>query len=115
MSKRVLSETGWQALFADEMAGMTRRELSAKYGVHRSTISRQATERGLQKRVDRHPRPAPHSRGRLAARPVFPQSPVGMTRRKWDAALDRYLAGEPAAVVAADIGCTVTALTSRSR
>ena len=49
MSKLPLSEDTWLALFADEKAGMTRRELSVKYRVHPSTISRHAAERGLRK------------------------------------------------------------------
>ena len=114
MNRTILSDDQWVALFADEMAGMSRRELAAKYGVHRNTISRQAAERGLQKRVTGAPDQRRVPEGGWPPDRVFPQSPIGMTRRKWDAALDRYLAGEPAAVVAADIGCTVTALTSRA-
>ena len=115
MSRTLLSEDQWLTLFADEKAGMTRRALAAKYGVHPSTISRQASERGLLKRQTGAPdhRCIPPG-GWDPDRPI-PQSRAGMTGRKWDAALDRYLAGEDAAVVAADIGLRRGDLTARAR
>ncbi|CAN7421651.1 terminase large subunit domain-containing protein [Brevundimonas sp. LjRoot202] len=111
--KRILSETEWRALFADERRGMTRRQLSVKWGVHGSTICRQASARGLLKRQSGAPdhRCVPPDGWPLDR--VFPQSRAGsMTPRKWGVALDRYLAGEPAASVAADVGCTASSLTS---
>ena len=84
MSRTILSDDEWLALFADEMAGMSRPQLAAKYGVHRNTISRQAAERGLQKRVTGAPDQRRVPEGGWPPDRVFPQSPIGMTRRKWD-------------------------------
>ncbi|WP_332654387.1 DNA-packaging protein [Brevundimonas sp.] len=114
MSKSPLTEPEWQALFADEMAGLTRRELSAKYGVHPGTINRQASLRGLLKRQTGAPDQRCIPPGGWPPDRVIPQSRSGMTGRKWDAALDRYLAGEDAAIIEADIGVGPGALTSRA-
>lgn len=114
MSKLPLTDPEWLALFADEMAGLSRRELSAKYGVHPGTISRQATLRGLQKRNTGAPDQRCIPPGGWPPDRIIPQSQSGMTGRKWDAALDRYLAGEDAAVIAADIGVGPKAVTSRA-
>ena len=114
MSRSILSDDQWSALFADEMAGMTRRELGAKYGVHPGTINRQASARGLLKRQTGAPDQRRIPPGGWPPDRVIPQSPNGMTGRKWDAALDRYHAGEDAAAIEADIGSGPGALTSRA-
>jgi len=114
MSKSPLTEPEWQALFADEMAGLSRRELGAKYGVHKGTINRQASARGLLKRQTGAPDQRRIPPGGWPPDRLIPQSQSGMTGRKWDAALDRYLAGEAAAVIEADIGVGPKALTSRA-
>ena len=115
MSNSPLTESEWQALFADEMAGLSRRELSVKYGVHPGTINRQASLRGLLKRQTGAPVQRCIPPGGWPPDRVFPQSRSAMTPRKWDAALDRYHAGEDAAVIEADIGVGPGALTSRAR
>ena len=114
MNKRPLTEPQWLALFDDEAAGLTRRQLSAKYGVHPGTINRQASARGLLKRQTGAPDQRCIPPGGWPPDRVIPQSRSGMTGRKWDAALDRYLAGEDAAVIAADIGVRPGAITSRA-
>ena len=114
MSKSILSEDQWAALFADERAGLSRRELSAKYGVHPGTINRQASLRGLLKRQTGAPDQRCIPPGGWPPDRIIPQSRSGMTGRKWDAALDRYLAGEDSAVIEADIGVGPGALTSRA-
>ena len=114
MSKSPLTEPEWQALFADEMAGLSRRELGAKYGVHPGTINRQASARGLLKRQTGAPDQRCIPPGGWPPDRVIPQSQSGMTGRKWDAALDRYLAGEDRDVIAADIGVRPGAITSRA-
>ena len=108
----ILTETEWQALFADERGGMTRRELSVKWDVHANTICRQASARGLLKRQSGAPDHRCAPPGGWPLDRVIPQSLNGMTPRKWGVALDRYLAGEPAASVAADVGCSASSLTS---
>jgi phage terminase large subunit-like protein len=114
MSKSKLSEDQWAALFADERAGLSRRELSAKYGVHPGTINRQASLRGLLKRQTGAPDQRCIPPGGWPPDRIIPQSKSGMTGREWDAALDRYLAGEDSAVIEADIGVGPGALTSRA-
>ena len=115
MSKLPLSEDTWLALFADEKAGMTRRELSVKYRVHPSTISRHAAERGLRKCDTGAPDHRCIPPGGWDPDRVIPQSRARMTGRRWEAALDRYLAGEDATVVAADLGLRRGDLTARAR
>ena len=114
MSQSSLTEDQWSALFADEMAGVSRRDLGVKYGVHPGTINRQAGQRGLLKRQTGAPDQRRIPPGGWPPDRIIPQSGADMTVRKWDAALDRYLAGEDAAVIEADIGVGPGALTSRA-
>lgn len=114
MTRSKLSDDQWRALFDDEMAGLTRRELGLKYGLHPGTISRQASICGLLKRQTGAPDHRRIPPGGWPPDRVIPQNPVGMTGREWDAALDRYLAGEDAAVIAADIDVRPGAVTSRA-
>lgn len=114
MSKSKLTDPEWLALFAEEKAGVPRRKLSAKYGVHPGTINRQASLRGLLKRQTGAPDQRCIPPGGWPPDRVIPQSRSEMTPRKWDAALDRYHAGEDAAVIEADIGVGPGALTSRA-
>ncbi|WP_439476906.1 terminase large subunit domain-containing protein [Brevundimonas sp.] len=114
MSKSILTEDQWLALFAEEAAGATRKALSAKHGVHTGTINRQASARGLLKRQTGAPDHRRKPPGGWPDDRVIPQSPVGMTGALWREALDLYLAGEPAADIAERYGVTEGALRSRA-
>ncbi len=100
-------------MFAEEMAGVPRRVLAARYGIHPGTINRQASLRGLLKRQTGAPDQRCKPESGWPDDRVFPKSPVGMTAGRWREAKRRYLAGEPAAEVAAAFGVTEGAITSR--
>ena len=112
-----LSEAQWEALFVRDAAGEPRGRLAAAYGVTVGTIAWQARKRGRLKGaadgavVDRRRRPE----GGWPAGHVFVQSRSGMTPERWDAALDRYAAGEDAGALAAEYGFHPASLAARAK
>lgn len=112
-----LTEAQWEALFGRDAAGEPRGRLAKAYGVAVGTIAWQARKRGRLKGqmdgavVDRRRRPE----GGWPAGHVFVQSRSGMTPERWDAALDRYAAGEDAAALAAEYGFHRASLMARAK
>ena len=104
MGRSKLAEDTWDALFAEETAGVPRKVLAPKYGVHIGTINRQASLRGLLKRQTGAPDHRCKPPGGWPDDRVIPQSRVGMTVGCWRRAGARYLAGEPAADIAREFG-----------
>lgn len=104
------SDEEWDAVFAREKAGERRADLAREIGVSVSTMNWQARKRGIRRGVtpgweDRRRRPE----GGWAADHVFPQS--GMTPARWAALLERYVAGEARAALAAEHGISEAAIT----
>jgi phage terminase large subunit-like protein len=104
MSKSLLSNDQWLALFAEELAGVPRRLLAPKYGVKTSTINQQARTRGLIKRLSGAPDHRKRPAGGWPEHEPLTRSPVGMSPARWREALERRLAGEETGAVAADYG-----------
>ncbi|HVL41467.1 MAG TPA: terminase family protein [Brevundimonas sp.] len=114
MAKSKLDNDQWLELFADELAGIPRVMLSAKWGVSTGAINVQARKRGLTKREtgarDHRMRPP----GGWPDNEPLPQSAVGMSPDDWRALLKRYQAGECHKALAAEAGVSTGALHNRA-
>ncbi len=104
MTKSKLTPDEWDALFAEEMAGVPRSVLAVKYGIHTTTINRMASLTGRLKRQSGAPDQRCKPPGGWPDDHVFTQSRVGMTAGGRREAIDRHLAGEPVRDIARDTG-----------
>ena len=114
MAKSKLTDPEWLALFAEELAGVARRVLTAKYGVSKSAINVQALKRGLRKRdtgaFDHRCRPP----GGWPEHEPLPQNRHDMTPADWRAAARRRLDGECDRAIAADLDVSTGALNNQA-
>lgn len=111
-----LTEAQWAALFGRDAAGEPRGRLAKAYGVTVGTIAWQARKRGrLKGQMDGAVVDRRRPEGGWPAGHVFVQSRSGMTPERWDAALDRYAAGEDAAALATEYGFHPASLAARAK